>query len=308
MRRKIPALQTLLCFDAAARLGSLTRAAQTLSLTQSAVSRQIAALESSLGLRLFERARHGVALTASGADYAARVARQLDALEQDTLDIMTGDAPGGDVHLACVPTFATQWLIPRLPGLVRRHPHLTVHIETRTRPFLFAETRFDAALYAGTPEQVQRWAGTRYDVLLPESVVPVCSPGFLGKRKSLKAGVMADMPLLQQSTRPDAWHHWFAAQGAPAPKAFSGPRYELFSMASAAAAQGLGLALIPELLIEPELASGALVLAHPAPLPESRNYYLVRPDTSVSQSVASAQFAAWLLDVRIVDMAQTPLR
>ena len=296
MRRKIPALQTLLCFDAAARLGSLTRAAQALSLTQSAVSRQIAALESTLGLRLFERARHGVALTASGADYAARVARQLDALEQDTLDVMTGGAPDGDVHLACVPSFATQWLIPRLPNLAKLHPHLSVHIETRTRPFLFADTRFDAALYAGTPEQVQRWAGTRHDVLLPESVVAVCSPAVLGRRKSLKPSAMADMPLLQQSTRTDAWHHWFAAQGIAAPKALSGPRYELFSMASAAAAHGLGLALIPQLLIEPELARGALVLAHPAPLPESRNYYLVRPDASASQGVASNQFADWLLN------------
>ncbi len=296
MRRKIPALQTLLCFDAAARLGSLTRAAQALSLTQSAVSRQIAALESTLGLRLFERARHGVALTASGADYAARIARQLDALEQDTLDVMTGGAPDGDVHLACVPSFATQWLIPRLPDLAKLHPHLSVHIETRTRPFLFADTRFDAALYAGTPEQVQRWAGTRHDVLLPESVVAVCSPAVLGRRKSLKPSAMADMPLLQQSTRTDAWHHWFAAQGIAAPKALSGPRYELFSMASAAAAHGLGLALIPQLLIEPELARGALVLAHPARLPESRNYYLVRPDASASQGVASNQFADWLLN------------
>ena len=296
MRRKIPALQTLLCFDAAARLGSLTRAAQALSLTQSAVSRQIAALESTLGLRLFERARHGVALTASGADYAARIARQLDALEQDTLDVMTGGAPDGDVHLACVPSFATQWLIPRLPDLAKLHPHLSVHIETRTRPFLFADTRFDAALYAGTPEQVQRWAGTRHDVLLPESVVAVCSPAVLGRRKSLKPSAMADMPLLQPSTRTDAWHHWFAAQGIAAPKALSGPRYELFSMASAAAAHGLGLALIPQLLIEPELARGALVLAHPAPLPESRNYYLVRPDASASRGVASNQFADWLLN------------
>lgn len=307
MRRKIPALQTLLCFDAAARLGSLTRAAQALSLTQSAVSRQIAALESTLGLRLFERARHGVALTVSGADYAARIARQLDTLEQDTLDVMTGDAPDGDVHLACVPSFATQWLIPRLPDLAKRHPHLAVHIETRTRPFLFSDTRFDAALYAGTPEQVQRWAGTRHDVLLTESVVAVCSPALLGKRKSLKPTAMADMPLLQQSTRTDAWHHWFAALGVSAPKALSGPRYELFSMASAAASHGLGLALIPELLIESELASGALVLAHPARLPESRSYYLVRPEASASNRLATEYFWNWLLERAGLEMAQIPL-
>lgn len=295
MRRKIPASHTLLCFDAAARHRSLTRAAVELSLTQSAVSRQILALEEYLGTSLFKRTRHGMELTPVGADYAVRVAQRLDALEQDTLDIRGAHTPGGDVHLASVPTFAAQWLIPRLGDFARHHPGITVHIDTRTRPFLFAETALDAAIYAGTPEQLQRWAGTHSQHLLDEEVVVVCHPRLLGKRKSIKAETLATLPLLQQSTRPDAWGQWFAQNGVEAKRSQSGPRYEQFSMAVAAAAQGLGLALVPRLLIEPELARGELVLAHPLALTGERAYYLVRPQGADAASGALEVFTQWLV-------------
>jgi LysR family glycine cleavage system transcriptional activator len=297
MRRKIPASNTLLCFDAAARHRSLTRAAVELSLTQSAVSRQILALEEYLGTTLFKRTRHGMELTPVGADYAARVAQRLGALEQDTLDVMGASAPGGDVHLASVPTFAAQWLIPRLGDFAKTHPGITVHIETRTRPFLFADTALDAAIYAGTPEQLQRWAGTQSLHLLDEEVVVVCHPRLLGKRKSMKAETLAGMPLLQQSTRPDAWSQWFAQAQVDAPRALSGPRYEQFSMTVAAAAQGLGLALVPRLLMAPELARGELVIAHPLALASQRGYYLVRPQGAATASPALEQFAQWLEQV-----------
>lgn len=294
MRRKIPASHTLLCFDATARHRSLTRAAVELSLTQSAVSRQILALEKTLGVALFKRTRHGMELTPVGVDYAARVARRLGAIEQDTLDIMGAGAPGGDVHLASVPTFAVKWLMPRLGDFAKKHPGITVHIETRTRPFLFADTALDAALYAGTPEQMRQWAGTQCQHLLDEEVVVVCHPRLLGKRKSIKAETLAGMPLLQQSTRPDAWSQWFKQAGVDAPRALAGPRYEQFSMTAAAAAQGLGLALVPRLLIEPELLRGELVIAHPLALASQRAYYLVRPQGSEVTSSALDQFALWL--------------
>ncbi|NCX31664.1 MAG: LysR family transcriptional regulator [Actinobacteria bacterium] len=140
MRRKIPSLQALLCFDAAARHESYTRAADELVLTQSAVSRQVNQLEDFLGLKLFRRTRHGVALTPAGADYAQQVGQRLAGLERDTLDTMSRQGSGGHLTLAAVPTFATHWLIPRLRDLAHTHPDITVHIDTRTRPFLFADT------------------------------------------------------------------------------------------------------------------------------------------------------------------------
>src|SRR5438477_4771996 len=150
MSRKIPTLQALNCFEAAARHQSYTHAARELALTQSAVSRQIALLEDFLGVRLFERTRHGVILTPAGASYARQIASRLDGLERDTLDTMARQGSGGSVQLAAVPTFATRWLLPRLADLAARHPDIAVHIDARTRPFMFADTEYDAALYAGT--------------------------------------------------------------------------------------------------------------------------------------------------------------
>ena len=275
MRRKIPATQALLCFEAAARHESFTRAAQELSLTQSAISRQITTLEELVGMALFRRTRHGVALTNAGTRYATQVASWLRGLEQDTLDLMSTRGHGGAVQLASVPTFAARWLLPRLPDFHAKHANTVVHIETRTRPFLFNDTSFDAAIFACTELQIRHWAGTRCYRLLQEQVVAVCSPALLQSRKALSAAEVALLPLLQQSTRPDSWQSWFSAQGIEAPNAFAGPRYEQFSMASSAAACGMGVALVPRLLIEAELARGELVLAHPAPLPGERHHYLV---------------------------------
>lgn len=294
MRRTIPATHTLICFEAAARHESYTRAAQELSLTQSAVSRQVAALEELLGQALFRRTRHGVALTPRGVEYARQVADRLLALERDTLDAMSTQGRQGAVMLAAVPTFATRWLIPRLPALRARHPDIVVHIETRTRPFLFADTAFDAALYTGTPEQVTNWAGTRAVLLMTEDVLPVCAPALLGRRKQLCPQALAELPLLQQSTRPLGWRQWFDAMGTPAPQALAGPRYELFSMTAQAAIHGLGVALVPRLLIEPELARGELVVACDQALRGERGYYFVMPEQPEA-AAAVLQLRDWLL-------------
>ena len=294
MRRKIPSLQALACFDAAARHESYTRAAQELALTQGAVSRQITTLEAFVGVALFRRNRHGVALTSSGRDYAAQVATRLAALEQDTLDVMSRQGSAQTLQLAAVPTFATRWLIPRLPELKRLHPELTVHIETRTRAFMFADTPFDAALFAGTPEQVSQWAGTHAVKLLDEVVLPICAPQLLPGTARLSPEAIAGLPLLQQSTRPEAWRQWFEAQAVAAPQALAGARFELFSMTAAAAVQGMGLALVPRLLIEPELTQGELVVACDRPLASGRAYYLVHPDRN-DNPLATQLFLDWLL-------------
>ncbi len=234
-----------------------------------------------------------MALTPEGADYARQIAPRLQALERDTLDAMSRQGTAGSIALAAVPTFATRWLLPRLPGLAAQHPELVVHIETRTRPFLFAETGFDAALYSGTREQVANWAGTRATALIEEEVVPVCAPGLLGRQAPRTPAELAELPLLQQSTRPEAWRQWFEAMDVDTALALSGPRYELYSMTAAAAAQGLGLALVPRLLIEAELARGELVVACPRPLRSGRTYWLVMPERSEPRP-ALAAFAAWL--------------
>ncbi len=171
MRRKIPSTAALVAFESAARHQSFTRAAEELALTQSAVCRQIASLEEFLNVELFRRSRRGVKLTEAGLSYARRVAAQLDAVERDTLAVM-GQQGAMNIELAVVPTFATQWLLPRLKEFQRLHPQVTVNLTNRTRPFLFADTDFDAAIYFGDGD----WSGTAAHLLMRENSMPVCSP------------------------------------------------------------------------------------------------------------------------------------
>ncbi|MES2482635.1 MAG: LysR substrate-binding domain-containing protein [Pseudomonadota bacterium] len=292
MRRRLPSTQALTCFEAAARHQSFTRAAQELALTQGAVSRQVALLEALVGVPLFRRTQHGMVLTAAGTDYARQVGQRLDALERDTLDLRSRRGQGDRLSIASVPTFAARWLIPRLPGLSAAHPQLQVHIDARSRPFLFSDAQVDAALFAGTPEQARQWAGAQALLLFPEDVVPVCSPALLRRRRPVTPQALASMPLLQQSTRPEAWRQWFDAQGVDAEQAMAGPRYELFSMQAAAAACGMGVALMPTLLVEQELARGDLVVACERTLRGQRSYYLVQP--TADERPALAVFKAWL--------------
>lgn len=289
MRRKIPSTAALIAFEASARHQSFTRAAEELALTQGAVCRQIAGLEQFLGVALFRRSRRGVLLTEAGTAYAAKVAAQLDAVERDTLALM-GAQGAMSLELAVVPTFATQWLLPRLKDFQRLHPEVTVHLTNRTRPFLFADTGFDAAIYFGDGD----WSGTDAHFLMHEHLMPVCSPALLGDQPA-SAQRIAELPLLQQSTRPYAWRQWFAAQGLSVARDMTGPRLELFSMLAQAACHEMGVALIPPFLIQRELADGSLVVAIDRPVPDGgRAYYLTVPERKV-ESAALKAFRDWLL-------------
>jgi DNA-binding transcriptional LysR family regulator len=289
MRRKIPSTAALVAFEAAARHQSFTRAAEELALTQGAVCRQIAALESFLGVALFRRTRRGVTLTDSGLSYARRMAAQLDAVERDTLAVM-GQQGASSIELAVVPTFATQWLLPRLKDFQTLHPQITVNLTNRTRPFLFADTEFDAAVYFGDGD----WSGTQAHFLMHEQAVPVCSPRLLGGRRQLQPAELAELPLLQQSTRPYAWRHWFDSLGMDVARDLGGPRYELFSMLAQAAMHEMGVALIPPFLIERELAEGRLCIANPHSCRSDRAYHLIIPERR-TESATLNNLRDWLL-------------
>lgn len=290
MRRKIPSTAALISFEAAARHESFTRAAEELSLTQGAICRQIASLEEFLSVELFRRSRRGVKLTEAGLSYSRRVATQLDAVERDTLSVM-GQQGTNVIELAVVPTFGTQWLLPRLKDFQLKHPEVTVNLTNRTRPFLFADTEFDAAIYFGDAD----WSGTESHRLMGENPMPVCSPALLGNRKQLTAAAIAELPLLQQTTRPYAWRQWFNSQQLNIPRDMTGPRYELFSMLAQAAMHDMGVALIPPFLIQRELAEKRLVVANPQALSSIKAYYLMIPERKV-ESASLKAFRDWLVN------------
>ncbi|WP_024302943.1 LysR family transcriptional regulator [Pseudogulbenkiania sp. MAI-1] len=290
MRRKIPGTELLIAFETAARHQSFTRAAEELSLTQSAVCRQIAALEDFLGVQLFDRVKKRVTLSTAGQTYAKQIRSTLLQLERDTLSVMAHQGMGEVLELAVIPTFATRWLIPRLADFQAGHPTITLNMTTRAEPFIFTDTPFDAAIHFG--EAV--WPGAESEYLFGEEMVPVCAVSLLGGTTAISPEQLAQKPLLHQSARPDAWREWFGAAGVSNVNALRGPRYELFSMLVEAARAGLGVALVPRFFVLGEIAARELVIPCPISLQSQRGYYLVYPENK-AKSASLQTFRDWLL-------------
>ncbi len=293
MRRKIPSTAALTAFEAASRHRSFTRAADELSITQSAVCRQIAGLEDFLGLKLFGRTRGGVMLTEAGSAYSRSIRARLREVERDTLALMIQGGAGGTLELGVVPTFATRWLLPRLNSFKQAFPAITVNMTPKTSPFLFEDSGLDATLYAGEGG----WPGTHSCRLFEETLIAVGCAAMLPARRKLRPSDLIHLPLLQQSTRPYLWREWFESQGLRAERDLSGPRMELFSMLSQAAIHGHGVALIPRMLIEEELANGQLLQLLPLEWPSGRSYFLLYPEQKAAHPALVA-FKSWIVSTR----------
>ena len=283
-------MEALIAFEAAARHESFTRSADELALTQSAVGRQIACLEDFLGVPLFNRVKKRLSLSDVGRMYAKQVREHLEKIERDTLAVIARRGAGGILELAVIPTFATRWLIPRLPQFYAKHAHITLNLTTRAEPFLFADTPFDAAIHFGNPA----WPGAIARHLFGEEMTPVCSPRLLGDRRTLTPAELADFTLLHQSARTEAWRHWFAQAGIHDAECMRGQRYELFSMLVEAARAGLGVALVPRFFVLSELRSGELVIPCELSLRSESGYYLVYPESKQSSPLLKP-FEEWLL-------------
>jgi LysR family glycine cleavage system transcriptional activator len=320
MRHGIPNLGALQAFEATARLGSFSRAAEELNLTHSAVYRQVVGLEERLGVQLFTRVRRRVTLTQPGAEYAGRVRHHLEQLEKDTFGLVSRSGMGRSLHIAVVPTLATTWLVPKLVNFQRLHADISISLSVRTLPFQFSDHPFDAAIY----HAVQPWSQTTSIKLFDEQeLIAVCAPTLFrsgpagepaaGEQDLSKGGtpdvvspdrvapdrvapdrVSPNWIHLHMISRPEAWRNWYQAQGRDyLPVMSAGPRYELFSIALAAAEHGMGVALVPRFLASAALDSGALVQADPGVLTASEAYYFGYP-THKECSEALRHFESWL--------------
>ncbi len=291
MRNGIPNLSALQAFEASARLGSFSRAAEELSLTHSAVYRQVASLEARLGVQLFTRVRRRIVLTDHGAEYAGRIRHHLDQIEKDTFGLVSRTGMGRSIHIAVVPTLATTWLIPRLPDFQQAEPDITVSLTVRTLPFQFKDQPFDGALYHGDGI----WPGSQGVLLFPErELVPVCAPALLEQARARGGPLMAAMTHLHLASRPDAWRQWYDANGLLyGPSAAGGPRYDLFTMVMAAVQAGLGVGLIPRFLAQRALDEGRLVMPVPHVLQVRQGYYFGYPQHGERPGALRA-FEAWL--------------
>ena len=271
-RRFLPSLPLLSAFEAAARTGSVTRAAAELSLTQSAVSRQIRALEEQVGVALFHREKQTIRLTAGGAAYAREVREALAKISAASLTLRANPM-GGTLTLAAPPSLAARWLLPRLPGFLAAWPAVQVNIVTRSESFDFKGSGIDAALRFGLPDGF----GAGFVRLMGESVVPVCAPSLRRHHGFARAADLRAAPLLHLTSRPDAWEGWLRHHGVDDAQVH-GMLFDQFDSLAAAAMAGLGLALLPEFLFQDELARGLLVPALPLPLRSAQAYHLCWPE------------------------------
>lgn len=287
-RRLLPSISSLSAFDAVARTGSFSAAAGELSLTQGAVSRQVALLEEQLGVLLFDRTSRGVTLTASGRGYAEGVAEVLGRIRILTLEAMA-KGPGNTLSLAIPPTFGTRWLMPRIPGFVRENPDIIINFATRIGRVDFDAEGIDAAIHIGRPD----WPDAKCDLLMHEMVAPVCSPEFLAANPVPSPAQLLALPLINLASRPGAWEHWFGSLGIDA-RLSGGMRFEQFSNVAQACIAGLGVALMPLFLIGSELKNGQLVRAYDHEVESQSAYYLVRPLRKADLAPVVA-FADWLL-------------
>ena len=286
-RRYLPSIASLRALEALDRLGSATAVAEELAQTQSAVSRQLQALEAQLGTTLIIRDRKMMKLTPAASEYATAVREALNSIAQASLKVQV-NPESGSLNLAILPTFGMRWLVPRLAEFAKLHPEITINMSTRLAPFSFTQEPFDAAIHFGKGD----WPGTEVLRLKPEHVVPVCAPDLMAQTVVAHPRDLLSLPLLHIETRPNAWAEWFESYGVSA-TGVAGTLYDQFSTITQAALHGLGVALLPDYLVEQDLAKGRLVHAYGGATRSLGSYFLVWP-VERSRDRSLQIFREWL--------------
>lgn len=290
-RRLTPSMSLLLAFEASARHLSFTRAAAELALTQSAVSRQVQALEELLEVALFRREKRRIVLTEAGRGYQKELAAALQRIRSASLQAISHRTGRGAFHLAALPTFTAKWLMPRLHRFYARHPGILVHLHSRVTRFDLDLAGIDAVIAVGDGD----WPGLVPHRLMNEQVIPVISPEIAARQNMRKPADLVQHVLLQVAARPAVWQRWFEAHGLPVRSMRWGAQFELTTHLIQAVASGLGVGLLPTFLVEDELRQGVLAPALDEEFSTGAGYFfLASPDKLAIPAVAA--FRDWLLD------------
>lgn len=285
MSKVLPPLPAIRAFEAAARLGSFTRAADELHMTQAAVSYQIKQLEQRLGLGLFHRQPRQVVLTPAGHRLAPAV---LDAFKQlRTAFAQAIERVETELAITALPTIASAWLVPRLGAFQLAHPRLAVRLDTTVELVDLNRGEFDVGIRIGAGE----WPGLDADFLLPSLFTPLCSPALRDRLRT-----PADMLALPRFGRERWWRAWFAAAGLADADLTAKPGVELDveQHAVTAAIAGHGVALSSPLFFEQDIAAGRLLQPFELVVRDQRDYWLTYP-TTLRTSEKIRAFRAWLL-------------
>jgi|OM-RGC.v1.006475485 LysR family transcriptional regulator, glycine cleavage system transcriptional activator len=288
---RLPPLNSLKCFESAARHGSFNKAAKELSVTPSAISHQIKGLESFLGLELFRRTKRKVILTEAGESYLKPIKSIFEQLESATSELKSKQK-SGSLRLAVAPAFLTRWLMPRMERFQERYPDIQIEISSSTGLIDFSANDIDMAVYFGSGD----WDDVEAYYLRPARLAPVCNPRLIKPEQPIvKPEDMRFYPLLHVTKRKDEWHDWLQQHDLD-PKLFRrGLMFSSGSLTAGAAAQGLGISLTDPELIMPEIEAGTLKVLFDQHLITNRSFYLVYEKRRSVTSAMSA-FKEWIIE------------
>jgi LysR family transcriptional regulator, glycine cleavage system transcriptional activator len=286
MAEKLPHMQALRAFEAAARTRSLTRAAESLHLTHGAISHQIKALEADLGVSLVERAGRGIRLTDAGERFAGQVRAALAELSDAVREVRDRSNPR-QLRVSVMPSFAARWLLPRIGRFIAAHPEVDLDVRASSTLVDFRRDDVDVAVRYGAGH----YPGVGVEHLMNDTYFAVCSPQFASGKLPERPADLANHMLLRSDGR--FWHGWFAAAGLDLPEPTRGPIFDDDSHLMQAAIEGQGIALARTSLIGKDLTNRVLVRLFDVTLPSPNQYFLVYP-TRLVDSPKLALFRAWL--------------
>lgn len=291
MTARLPSLNGLRAFEAAARHLSFTNAAAELNVTQTAISHQIRRLEEELGIKLFLRQNRALTLTPQARDYLPGVRAAFNDLRLAT-DRLQRKGNDRVLTISTLASLASKWLLPKLSTFQAAHPDIDVRITTSTSLVDFNAGDVDAAIRYGRGQ----WPGLRADWLTADQVFPVCNPALLAGERPLRSPAdLAHHTLLHSSGYDDDWRLWLTAAGLSADIAKQPSlSFDMIFMTLQAAIDGLGVAISRTTYVEGDLAKGRLMVPFQIRLPADAGFYLVAPEAA-AETPKLAAFRKWLL-------------
>jgi LysR family glycine cleavage system transcriptional activator len=288
MAVRLPPMQALRAFEAAAREKSLTKAAVALNVTHGAISHQIKALEADLGVALVERSGRGIRLTDEGERFASRVRVAFAELTAAVHEVAARENPRR-LRVSVVPSWAARWLLPRIGHFLAAHPDVDLDVHANIANVDFRHDDADLAVRYGHGN----WPGVAAEHLVDDWFFPVCSPRIAGGRVPERAEDLAYYTLLRSEDEP--WKPWFEAAGLDWPEPTRGPIFNDSSHGLQAAAEGQGIALARSSLLGNDERNGILVRLFDVKAPAPRKFWLVYPPR-MANSPKLALFRQWLQD------------
>ena len=287
--RKLPPLTAIRAFEAAARHVSFTKAASELCVTHGAISKQVAMLEAWLSTPLFNRAPSHISLTEAGRSYLAAVTPALDRLSVAS-DLLLARASPTALRISAPPTFTMRWLIPRISAFQRKRADVEIKLTTSIAPVNFQERGYDVAIRGAN----QPLAGVRSVSFMTEIIVPVCHADLVEHSRLACAADLSRHTLISYDTEPLSWSEWLNAAGESKLRPANTLHFEQMYFALQAAAEGLGVVLVPLFLVADEIIAGRMMTPLGMLAARQRRYY-ANVSPGLAQSPVIDSFCEWLV-------------